>query len=65
MRALAFTLAFTVIVAFAASVVSAFIHEALQRDARTTDLARRIVVTAAVVYAPAANVTPQPLTVAT
>jgi hypothetical protein len=35
-------------VVFAASVVSACIHEALQRDARTTDLARRIVVTAAV-----------------
>ncbi len=35
-------------VVFAASVVSALIHEALQRDARTADLARRIFVTAAV-----------------
>jgi hypothetical protein len=35
-------------VVFAASVVSALIHEALQRDARTTDLARRILATAAV-----------------
>jgi hypothetical protein len=36
-----------VAVVFTASVVSAFIHEALQRDARTTDLARRILAVAA------------------
>jgi hypothetical protein len=35
-------------VVFLASVASALIHEALQRDARTTDLARRILVTATV-----------------
>jgi HD superfamily phosphodiesterase len=35
-------------VVFVASVASALIHEALQRDPRTTDLARRILVTAAV-----------------
>jgi hypothetical protein len=35
-------------VVFVASVASALVHEALQRDARTTDLARRILVTAAV-----------------
>jgi hypothetical protein len=34
-------------VVFTASVASALIHEALQRDARTTDLARRILATAA------------------
>jgi hypothetical protein len=35
-------------VVFVASVASSLIHEALQRDARATDLARRILVTAAV-----------------
>ena len=35
-------------VVFAASCISALIHEALQRDARGTDLARRILVVAAV-----------------
>jgi hypothetical protein len=37
-----------VAVVFTASVASALIHEALQRDARTVDLARRILATAAV-----------------
>lgn len=37
-----------VAVVFAASCVSALIHEALQRDARTTDLARRILAVASV-----------------
>ncbi len=37
-----------VAVVFVASCVSALIHEALQRDARTTDLARRILATSAV-----------------
>ncbi|HEU0129534.1 MAG TPA: HD domain-containing phosphohydrolase [Mycobacteriales bacterium] len=36
-----------VAVVFVASIASALIHEALQRDARTTDLARRILATAA------------------
>src|SRR5206468_5664887 len=36
-----------VAVVFTASVASAFIHEALQRDARTTDLARRILAVSA------------------
>jgi hypothetical protein len=36
-----------VAVVFVASVASALIHEALQRDARTSDLARRILATAA------------------
>jgi len=37
-----------VAVVFAASCISALIHEALQRDARTTDLARRILAVATV-----------------
>ena len=40
-----------VAVVFAASCASALIHEALQRDARTTDLARRILATTAVAAA--------------